>query len=286
MAELPPSPLGLYGPGTYKRSRSKKTAALDNYLRLLPYLLPTDRTLSSAFLWHPDLHSENIFVNPEDRSEVVGIIDWQSSEILPLFDHARQPYFLDYDGPQFVGIDAPPFPENFDQLDLSAKAQAQALYFKQSLSALYRRLIYQTNTPLYEAMEFRETMSFNMMLFAQSLLIDGEALYQSSCLDLAEEWHNLPGVQASGNPPFPLQFSADEIDRIEKDADSTVKGMGLMRDLEESLGSLWPEKGVVKPEEYEEAKWRLQRAKADIIPRLTSSESERAEWERVWPFDP
>ncbi|KAH1486852.1 hypothetical protein LV164_008125 [Aspergillus fumigatus] len=151
MATLPPSFLSLYGPGTYRRSRSKKVAALQNYLRLVKYLLPTDKSITSAFLWHPDLHAENIFVHPERPAEVLGIIDWLSSEILPLFDHARQPYFLDYDGPPSTDLEPPAFPENFDKLDPAASAEAQDLYLKMSLAALYRRFTYNNNETLFKA---------------------------------------------------------------------------------------------------------------------------------------
>ncbi|RAH50382.1 uncharacterized protein BO95DRAFT_449732 [Aspergillus brunneoviolaceus CBS 621.78] len=142
MTQLPHSPLALDGPGTYRPSRTKKIAALRNYLRI-----------SSAFLWHPDLHNENIFVRPERPSEVTAIIDWQSSEILPLFDHARQPYFLDYDGLSVTGLDPPTFPENFDQLEPEKQAAAR-------------------NERLFRAMEFRQTPSFEMML-AQIMLAAG-----------------------------------------------------------------------------------------------------------------
>ncbi|KAI2825000.1 hypothetical protein CBS147321_5919 [Aspergillus niger] len=125
MTQLPRSLLGLYGPGTYQPSRPKKVAAIQDYLSLVQFFLPTDDSICSAFLWHPDLHTENIFVDPDRPSEVLGIIDWQSSEVLPLFDHARQPYLLDYDGPPATGLDPPEFPENFDQLDPPEKAKAE-----------------------------------------------------------------------------------------------------------------------------------------------------------------
>lgn len=43
-------------------------------------------------------------------------MDWQSTELRPLFDHARQPFFLDYRGPQVTGLDPPPFPDDIDRL--------------------------------------------------------------------------------------------------------------------------------------------------------------------------
>lgn len=285
MAQLPRSPLSLYGPGTYSPSRSKKINALQNYLHLVKFLLPIDESISAAFLWHPDLHAENIFVHPERPSEVLGIIDWQSSELLPLFDHARQPYFLDYDGPSLTGLEPPPFPENFDQLDSSEQDKAQSLYLKMSLSALYRRFTCANNKKLFKAMEFQQTISFEIMLFAQNLLVDGEALYQSRMLDLEKEWSGLPGVQASGNPPFPLQFSADEANSISEDVASTIRGMELMRNLRQSLGELWPEKGVVQPDQYDQVKGLLRQAKLEMIDQFTHSEAERIAWEKYWPYD-
>jgi hypothetical protein len=285
MAELPRSPLSLYGPGTYNPSRSKKIAALQNYLHLVKFLLPVDTSISSAYLSHPDLHAENIFVHAERPSEVLGIIDWQSSELLPLFDHARQPYFLDYDGPSLNDLDPPAFPENFDQLDSAEQDEAQRLHLNMSLSALYRRLTSANNKKLTRAMEFRQTTSFEMMLLAQNLLVDGEALYQSRMLDLHNEWTGLPGVQAAGNPPIPIQFSADEAHSIDEDASGAIRGMELMRSLKQSLGDLWPEKGVVRPDHYDHVKRLLNQAKLETLDRLAPSEAERIAWGSSWPFD-
>ncbi|KAL3250473.1 hypothetical protein ABHI18_011187 [Aspergillus niger] len=285
MTQLPRSLLGLYGPGTYRPSRLKKVAAIHDYLRLVQFLLPTDGSISSAFLWHPDLHTENIFVDPERPSEVLGIIDWQSCEILPLFDHARQPCLLDYDGPPAAGIDRPKLPENFDQLDPTEKAEAKRLYLNISLATLYRKLTFAKNKKLFDAMEFQQTSSFDMMLFAQNLLIDGEALYRAGVLELKEEWPYLPGVQASGIPPFPLQYTTDDASAIHEDADKASQSMALMRGVEEFLGKMWPEEGIVPPEQYDEVKEILGYVKTDLIDQLAHSEVDKIGWEKAWPFD-
>ncbi|GLA44931.1 hypothetical protein AnigIFM63604_000220 [Aspergillus niger] len=285
MTQLPRSLLGLYGPGTYQPSRPKKVAAIQDYLSLVQFFLPTDDSICSAFLWHPDLHTENIFVDPDRPSEVLGIIDWQSSEVLPLFDHARQPYLLDYDGPPATGLDPPEFPENFDQLDPPEKAKAERLYLNISLATLYRKLTYAKNKKLFGAMEFQQTSSFDMMLFAQNLLIDGEALYRARVLELGDEWPCLPGVQASSNPPFPLEYSPEEVSSIEEDANGATRSMALMQGVKESLGELWPEKGIVPPERYDDARKLLKQVKTELIDQLAQSDAERLEWEKAWPFD-
>ncbi|KAL4937811.1 hypothetical protein BDV06DRAFT_215601 [Aspergillus oleicola] len=220
IAQLPRSPLSLYGPGTYSPSRSKKVAALQNYLRLVKYL-PTDPAITSAFL-----------------------------EVLPLFDHAQ----------------------HFDKLDPTQQAKTQDLYIKMSLSAYYRRFAYTNNMTLFKAMEFRQTTSFDMLVLAQNLLVDGEALYQAH-------------VRAASKPPFPLQFSEEEVVTTSEDVTGAIKGMQLMQGLKQSLDSKWPDKGVVRPEEYDEVKALLNQAKTELIERLAHSEEEKIAWEEAWPFD-
>ncbi|KAJ5036776.1 hypothetical protein NUH16_004655 [Penicillium rubens] len=207
----------------------------------------------ASFLWHSDLHTENIFVNPERPTEILGIIDWQSTELLPLFEHARQPYFLDYDGPSVEGLEPPTLPENIGELSSAKQLEAKRLYM---------------------TMEFRQTKCFEMLLLAQNLLVDGEALYQASVLDLEKEWPDIPGVQAFGNPPFPVQLSASEIRSLERDVSGAIRGMELLAHIKNSLGELWPEKGVVRHDQYDDTKTLLDQAKAEIHDRLKSSEEQ------------
>ncbi|PYH87573.1 hypothetical protein BO71DRAFT_436590 [Aspergillus ellipticus CBS 707.79] len=257
MVQLPRSPVALYGPGTYHPTREKKALAVQHYLDLLKYLLPTDPSVTTSYLWHPDLHTENIFVHPDRPSEVLGVIDWQSSEILPLFD----------------------------QLDSVEQDNAQRLYLHMSLAALYKTLTSKTNPQLFRAMEFRETTSFEMRLLVQNLLIDGEALYRLRIRELETEWSSLPGVQAAGNPPFPPQFSAKDAREIEDDACGAIRAMQLMEGLKEAMGELWPEKGIVRPKQFDEANKCLRQVKLDLIADLAEFEEDVRAWEEAWPFD-
>lgn len=43
----------------------------------------------SPMLFHPDLHARNIFVDPNDPTHILGIIDWQSAAVEPAFVHAQ-----------------------------------------------------------------------------------------------------------------------------------------------------------------------------------------------------
>lgn len=48
------------------------------------------REYCSPLLLHPDLHARNIFVDPNNPTEILGVIDWQSAAIEPAFVHAAE----------------------------------------------------------------------------------------------------------------------------------------------------------------------------------------------------
>ncbi|KAI4173635.1 MAG: hypothetical protein LQ343_002810 [Gyalolechia ehrenbergii] len=285
LPQLPKSPLTLCGPHSYKPTREKKIAALENYLKLVKYVLPTDESLNTSYLWHPDLHTENIYVDPNDPTRIVGLIDWQSADLLPLFDHARQPYILDYDGPQLKGLERPKLAENHKDLSPDERRRALSLYESSSLVALYRKLTYDQNKPLYRAMGYCDTISYDILVFAQNLLVDGEAHYQALVADLQNCWADLPGVRSRGNPLFPFQFSDEGLAAIENNVVAAIRGMEYMKRIGQKTGELWPEKGLVRHDQYEDAKEAIKQAKLELYDHLGLDEGERAEWNATWPFD-
>ena len=59
--------------------------------------------------------------------------------------------------------------------------------------------------------------------------------------------------------------------------------MGL---IQRRLGDLWPEKGVVEPENYESAKAALREVKREIIDEFKTYPGWNSEvFESLWPFD-
>lgn len=289
MKEIPKSPINLCGPGTYQPNRATKLKALDCYAKIMPYHLPTDPTMQTSHLWHCDLHVENIFVNPEKPTEVVAIIDWQSTSLEPLFMRGHQPCFLDYDGPPLMGLERPSFPTNLNELDPEARRKARNLHLDQSLVAYYRLLVSRQLPPLYRAFEFQNTISYDLLFLAQKLLVDGEAQYLAQVLDLESQWPSLSRVQAEAAhgtpPPFPLHFSPEERLKIESDLELAIIGMNSMSLIKRSVGPhRWPERGCVSHEYYDASIKALQEAKEQFIDYFAKSEKDREVWEACWPF--
>lgn len=58
------------------------------------------------------------------------------------------------------------------------------LYVSQSLSTMYIILLRNKDSLLYRTWEYQQTESFDLLLRAQNILIDGEAQYLASMVEL------------------------------------------------------------------------------------------------------
>ncbi|QSS66603.1 hypothetical protein I7I51_02792 [Histoplasma capsulatum] len=61
---------------------SKKLSALRNYLKVAPDVLPENRATHASVLWHGDLHLQNVFVDPAEPTQIVGVIDCRRAKKL------------------------------------------------------------------------------------------------------------------------------------------------------------------------------------------------------------
>lgn len=263
--------MALRGPGLYQPTRERKVNALETYLKLFKHLLPVDRSLGGAHLWHGDLHAGNIFVDPANPTHIVGLIDWQSTELAPLYFQARQPHFIDHEGPTTHGLERPTLPRDLSQLDASAKKAAHALYLQQSLCALYRKILHRECPEIFECLEFQESTAFALLLLARNILIDGEASYMAQACELEDIWETLPGAQGTA---FPLSFSATETLTIQADMESAALSMDAMRRMRERLGDLFPEQGYVSQDRHKEAVDALFQARNQVFSELARSTNE------------
>lgn len=234
---------------------------------------------------HGDLHGGNIFVDPERPSEITGIIDWQSTELAPLFSQARPPYFMDYDGPKPVGLEDARFPDDIPDHDLVAFNQAMDLFCDSSMLALYKKLTHKKNPCLYRAIEFQETLSYELLVSVKKLLVDGEATYLGHIVMLQQKWDDLPGVRSHGNVPFPFDFSLEEVEEITADCKGAVLAMDIMYRVKKAIGDLFPDRGLIWADRYDEAKDALQQMKEQVIELYARNEKEKKAWQESWPFD-
>jgi hypothetical protein len=60
--------------------------------------------------------------------------------------------------------------------------------------------------------------------------------------------------------------------------------MDAMRSMRANMGELFPEQGIVRPDQYEESLDTLSQIKDQVIEKFATGEEERKVWEKLWPF--
>ena len=138
----------------------------------------------SPYLWHNDLHSDNIFVDPDNPDKITGIIDRQSCHISPLFNHNPDPAFLNWDnGLEPETLELAPKPK-LSELSPEERATAMREYTTQNIFIAWRKLMHAKNPELYRVIEFRKTPAYGLIFLAHRIFEYGEAHFQSLVVDL------------------------------------------------------------------------------------------------------
>lgn len=282
----PPKQTALFcGPALYQPDIEKKLGALAWYQQLVNTnaLIPKDSAIMSPYLWHNDLHSDNIFVDPDNPDKITGIIDRQSCHISPLFNHNPDPAFLNWDnGLEPETLELAPKPK-LSELSPEERATAMREYTTQNIFIAWRKLMHAKNPELYRVIEFRKTPAYGLIFLAHRIFEYGEAHFQSLVVDLKDSWKDLPAVPS--DVPFPFDLSDAHIERIKLDCDGAIAGSELVAEVQEALGDLWPDKGFIEHERYDECKAALDKVKSQILDELAETEEEKDEYRRHWPFD-
>lgn len=284
----PLMPEGLFhGPRQYQPSLSKKLSVLEKYLKVAPHVLPENRTTHASVLWHGDLHSQNIFVDHEDPSRIVGIIDWQSVSACPLFMQTGRPAFLDYNGPIPENLGRVPLPPNFDSMNPDEQRSAKALHKAQSLHNLYLALCLQVNRPVFQAIQAQSTLRYQVSVVPGLTLMNYEPLLYTLLRDVEKEWASIVGVGRDGSSPalpYLLQFSDEEIQQLDRDADLWARGVELMDAFINDTGCYKHWDGRVSHADYERAREELDEGVKRFLDREARNDEERREWLEALPF--
>ncbi|OAL72449.1 hypothetical protein A7D00_3450 [Trichophyton violaceum] len=280
-------PEGLfYGPRQYQPTAAKKLSALNNYLKVLRYVVPENKAVQESVLWHGDLHSQNIFVDPEDPSRIIGIIDWQSVSACPLFMQVTRPAFLDYNGPTPKELGRVSLPPNFDSMSAEEQVEAKALYHSQTLHNLYLALTLRSNPTTFQALQGHSTPHQQVSVLPGLTLTDCEPCLNSLLREIKDSWPTIVGVAADGKPsiPCPLDFSAADVEQQERDVELWAQGVELMNEFIKDTGAFKHWDGRVEIADYDLSKRQLFEGINKFLDREAKNAEERAAWLRLLPF--
>jgi hypothetical protein len=270
----------FYGPGQYQPTAQRKQETLRNYLKVARFLLPEDKEVSKPALWHPDLHGDNIFVNPDQPMQILSIIDWQAVNLSPLFLQVRHPGLLEFDGPIPEALQSISLPENFDELSAEDQLKAKKLRAAQSLYKLYDIQMMQDCPEVTAALRFKDSLAGQITGLSGSLFSDGEPIVQGMLIKLQEEWATYTGSTV----PCPLSFTEKDKEKQKEDEEKWASGVVLMEDFLDQVGVYRGWDGWMNHNNYEHYKVRLEQCRHEFLNSQCTTSEERGQWEAVWPF--
>ena len=124
-----------------------------------------------------------------------------------------------------------------------------------------------------------------MIFLAHRMLEYGKVHFQSLLVEMQDTWAaELPAV-TSNDVLFEFEFLETDIECIGQDSDGAVAGVELLMEMRETMGDLWPDKGLIEHERYDECKSALNEMKTRAVEQLAETDEEKVEYERHGPFD-
>ncbi|KGO74684.1 Aminoglycoside phosphotransferase [Penicillium italicum] len=280
---------GIFGgPGCYNPTHKAKLSVLQDFLKIYRYITPQDKNISAGMIWHNDLHTENIFVDINNPSQITSIIDWQCVPVYPMFLIAHHPSLIEYDGPRVNGFVKPELPKDLDSLDPNAKKSAKATYAAQLFWLSYEIQVQKAVPELLHAFRYKDTLPGQILGTIASTYGDGEPYIQSLLADISEEdvWKQVVGVNAAGDSivPCPLHYSKEDIANQQMDYEKWQKDIERKARVIDELGVYPGWNGAVPPDQYDEVFRRLTASKQNFLLGESAKDEEMALWEKLWPF--
>lgn len=243
---------------------------LRQYLTLTPYFLPeSTKTDQVKTLSHPDLHLDNIFVNP-DTKRITHIIDWQSAAISDVFLQHRLPRMFEPLKPTEAGKTAPENQQTINDKICNANFMTQ----------YYERLVKERN-PRRSAILDEDHLPIRtkpVSLVTGSWEREDLFSFRHSLINIAAHWSSLAGVIGT---PCPFDLSAEEYARHESEMELLEGLSAIIHQLHDQ--NLIPLGGMVKREYFEGVQKVNARCKQWLID-LGDSDRQRELHAKVWPY--
>lgn len=229
---------------------------LEQFLCVLPFILPPGDSIDTPVLWHHDLHPKNIFVDERNPTKISGIIDWQGVLAAPLFIQARFPSVFDYDGPYTWGAILPELPSDFDSFSEPEKELASNVLAEERLKKFYEIASRKFNPLVFKALDVMRNennpASFTLHIIGRTW-VDGPVPFKELLIQIYEKWGWIIAHRGIG-VPCPISFTQEEIRKAREQAEAWAVAFNEYEDLRNQIVG---KDGWVSNEEYEEAMTRF-----------------------------
>ncbi|PKY06504.1 kinase-like protein [Aspergillus campestris IBT 28561] len=248
---------------------------LTDYLKLAPHLgFQPGTPLNRPVLRHPDLQPNNILIS--DTHEIIGLIDWQHSSILPLGLAASMPkHFQNYGDPESDCLRKPQtdFPSGYDSLSQSEQVVVRETLHKRLIHFLYAAFTNRFNNEHYDAIFDSAAILRQRLLESAGAPWEGDSVsLRAELINTIHAWRELT----------PLSYSEKDIQDTlslhaqHQEADAAMDHMRQILNIDIQ--------GWVPNEEYPAARDKASEIKARMLEAAETPE-EVTEIGEQFPFD-
>jgi hypothetical protein len=187
---------------------------LETLCMVIPYILPHSTDQRQPLLWHKDLHFGNIFVSPEGK--ITCIVDWQGTDILPVFLALRIPQFIDVESDALLLE----LPEDFSEMPEATRTAVWERYRQSMLRQYYLSDLGESVPDLAALLTDKQLAPIRKQveLFARiTSRQDIDALFlRETLLRIQRHW---PGFIGDGHEAIecPIKIEGEELKNHQKD---------------------------------------------------------------------
>lgn len=243
---------------------------LRRYIALAPYLVPASAKEAPKTVSHPDLHLDNIFVNP-GSTKITHIIDWQSASVCEPFLQSGFPQML-----------APLSAAVSDRINnANTEGQQAGNDTQQNADALayYRSLLKMKIPWRWTALneKYLSIRTKPVSLVSGCWLRDDLFSFRHSLINVIAHWSEL----APSGPSCPAEFTDDELE-LHRSEMEIIEGLStVMHQLQNE--NIIPLGGMVRRDDYKQAQELNRRFKRMFVD-LAEDDHQRDLHSKVWPY--
>lgn len=253
---------------------------LDRYLQLAPAMVPplgTDDTHSPT-LWHPDLHLDNVFVDPESK-QITRIIDWQSAAVMPFFYQCGVSRMFQHPGTVADGWALSELPENYDSLDQSEKAKIDSDRKSETCHKYYEAETKSKNPRHWAALQLDNAdVRTEPSRLVVNVWEDRDVFFlRRALLSIVEQWQDL----CPESDICPVSFNEQELALHAAEEESMSNVGEILRLFRENWGL--PPNGMVDPTEFDQIRTAVAELRNSFIGGA-DDEAERELFAKLWPY--
>ncbi|RJE20860.1 Phosphotransferase enzyme family [Aspergillus sclerotialis] len=253
---------------------------LKRYLKLAPAMAPPVGSEETHLptLWHPDLHLDNVFVDPGSR-QITQIIDWQSAAVMPFFYQCDIPRMVKNPGGVSYNWDIPELPDNYDSLDQCEKEKINSARESEICHKYYLAETKDQNPRHWATLGLESVcVRTEPSRLVVNVWEDRDVFFFRQALySIAEQWEQL--CPDSGS--CPVAFSKQEI----KAHAVEEEGMGNVAEILRIFRDGWglPPDGMVDAAAFEGIRDAVAEMRDSFLSNA-DSEAERELFYKIWPY--